>query len=175
MTAVKIDSKLNTHAENALVPWANSMFSKRDGHWMAVCELAHVERSEPGATEDKEPTVKLRMVHVEVPDGQHADDLRDIQHALYVLRTKGETLDDVEPGDAEDADVLFSRAKDAAAVAADNAHLLRTIKMTADYADRVLSDGRPIDLDELRNALDGIRDRLRQAVEETLSDLTAAV
>lgn len=94
MTAVKLDSKITAYVETALEPWAQEMFNQRGGHWPAVVELHHVERAEPADTEDKQETVKLRITRLEVPDHEHHEQIREVQRALYTVRTAEGTLDD---------------------------------------------------------------------------------
>lgn len=90
---VKFDSKVLTDVAEALEPHAVEMFKQRRGRWMAVVELAHVERTEPGPDEDKNPTVKLRVTSIEVAgDEISGGRLRGIQREMYDRRTSGGTL-----------------------------------------------------------------------------------
>lgn len=90
---VKFDSKVLTDVAEALEPHATEMFKQRQGRWMAVVEFAHVERSEPGPDEDKNPTVKLRVTSVEVAaDEVTRGRLRGVQREMYDRRTSGGTL-----------------------------------------------------------------------------------
>jgi hypothetical protein len=96
VTAIKFDSKVLADVEEALEEHADEMFKRRSGRWMAVVELAHVERVEPGPDEEKVPTVKIRVVGIEVaPDAEAEERLREAQSRLYVSRTSGGTLDSV--------------------------------------------------------------------------------
>lgn len=106
MTAIKIDSKVITDVAEALEPYADEMFKRRAGHWMAVVELAHSERTEPGPEEDKDPSVKLRIVGIEVAAGAVAEErLREAQQSLYTVRTSGGTLDEAA-GEYRAGDIL---------------------------------------------------------------------
>jgi hypothetical protein len=90
---VKIDSKVLTDVAEALEPFATEMFKQRQGRWMAVVELSHVERNEPGPDEDKAPSVKVRVTTVEVAaDEVTAGRLRGLQREMYDRRTSGGTL-----------------------------------------------------------------------------------
>ena len=64
--SIKFDSKVLADVAEALEPHTTNMFKNRHGRWMAVVELAHVERTEPGPDEDKAPAVKVRVVGIEV-------------------------------------------------------------------------------------------------------------
>lgn len=90
---VKFDSKVLTDVAEALEPFSEEMFKQRRGRWMAVIELAHVERSEPGPDEDKNPAVKIRVTTIEVAaDEITAGRLRNRQREMYDRRTSGGTL-----------------------------------------------------------------------------------
>jgi len=90
---VKFDSKVLTDVAEALEPHATEMFKQRRGRWMAVVELSHVERSEPGPDEEKNPTVKLRVTSIEVAaDEISGGRLRGVQREMYDRRTSGGTL-----------------------------------------------------------------------------------
>ena len=90
---IKFDSKVLTDVAEALEPYAETMFKQRHGRWMAVVELAHAERTEPGPDEDKQPTVKLRVTTIEVAaDEITGGRLRSLQREMYDRRTSGGTL-----------------------------------------------------------------------------------
>lgn len=90
---VKFDSKVLTDVAEALEPFAEQMFKQRRGRWMAVVELAHVERVEPGPDEDKNPAVKVRVTGIEVAgDEISGGRLRSLQREMYERRTSGGTL-----------------------------------------------------------------------------------
>lgn len=90
---VKFDSKVLTDVAEALETHATEMFKQRQGRWMAVVELAHVERSEPGPDEEKNPTVKVRVTSIEVAaDEITTGRLRGVQREMYDRRTSGGTL-----------------------------------------------------------------------------------
>ncbi|MCP3817807.1 hypothetical protein NLX86_06555 [Streptomyces sp. A3M-1-3] len=108
MADIKFDSKVLEDVKEALEPYSGDMFRQRKGRWMAVVELAHVERVEPGPDEDKFPSVKLRIVGVEVAGDDFSDErLRELLRGLYRLRTKGGTLDgELDPDVQQARDVL---------------------------------------------------------------------
>lgn len=90
---VKFDSKVLTDVAEALEPFATEMFKQRQGRWMAVVEFGHVERTEPGPDEDKNPTVKIRVTTIEVAaDEITRGRLRGLQREMYDRRTSGGTL-----------------------------------------------------------------------------------
>lgn len=90
---VKFDSKVLTDVAEALEPFSEEMFKQRRGRWMAVVELTHTERNEPGPDEDKQPSVKVRVTTIEVAaDEITAGRLRNVQREMHERRTSGGTL-----------------------------------------------------------------------------------
>lgn len=90
---VKIDSKVLTDVAEALEPFATEMFKQRQGRWMAIVEVGHAERTEPGPDEDKNPSVKIRVTSIEVAgDEVTRGRLRGLQREMYDRRTAGGTL-----------------------------------------------------------------------------------
>jgi hypothetical protein len=108
MPDIKFDSKVLEDVREALAGHTLDMFRNRQGRWMAVVELAHVERTEPGPDEDKFPTVKVRITGIEVAADEYTDErLRELQRGLYRLRTKGGTLDgELDPDVVQARDLL---------------------------------------------------------------------
>jgi len=103
VTDIKFDSKVLADVAEALEVHADDMFKQRKGRWIAVVELAHVERVEPGPDEDKEPTVKLRVVGIEVAADEFTDErLRQAQRSMYRARTQAGTLDEAAGYRADD-------------------------------------------------------------------------
>jgi len=93
---VKFDTKVLADVAEALEPFASEMFKQRKGRWVAVIELAHVERVEPGPDEDKNPAVKVRVTDIEIaPNAGWENDIRQLLRDLYQQRTSGGTLDSV--------------------------------------------------------------------------------
>jgi hypothetical protein len=105
---IKFDSKVLEDVKDALADHAPEMFKQRKGRWMAVVEFAHAERVEPGPDEDKFPSVKIRIVSVEVAPDDYADErLRELQRGLYRQRTKSGTFDaEMDPDVQRGQDVL---------------------------------------------------------------------
>ncbi|MFJ4917201.1 hypothetical protein ACPXCP_31135 [Streptomyces sp. DT20] len=90
---IKFDSKVLTDVAEALEPHATDMFKNRQGRWMAVVELSHVERTEPGPEEDKAPSVKIRVTGIEVASDEiRGGRLRGVMREMYDQRTSGGTL-----------------------------------------------------------------------------------
>lgn len=98
MTTAKIDSKFSTQVGEALALHIDSLMAKlRAGRVETlhiVGTLVPSERTEPTPGEDKEPSVKLRLVSLEIPDSEQAEAVREVQRALWLSRTATGTLDE---------------------------------------------------------------------------------
>ncbi|MFI6979335.1 hypothetical protein ACIBSV_12215 [Embleya sp. NPDC050154] len=93
MTQIKFDTKVLAGVGEALDGHAEDMFRQRAGRWVAVVELAHVERTEPGRDEEKETSVKLRITGIEIaPDELVDEQLREAMRDMYKRRTRSGTL-----------------------------------------------------------------------------------
>lgn len=94
MTTVKIDPKLSANASLGIEQHTSRLYSKPGMRILAIVELAHIERTQPAPDEDKDPTVKLGIKHLEVARGGRQEDaIRQALHALYTIRTASGTLD----------------------------------------------------------------------------------
>jgi hypothetical protein len=93
VTKIKFDSKVVAAVSEALDGFTEDMFKQRAGRWVAVVEFGHVERTEPGADEEAEASVKLRVTCAEVaPDELVDEQLREAMRDMYMRRTKVGTL-----------------------------------------------------------------------------------
>ncbi len=110
MTEIKLDSKVTKTVASSLARYSDDMFRQREGRWVGVVELQHVERAEPSPEEEKEASVKLRVAHAEIA-GPYESELRDILQALFQLRTSKGTLDEYNPDEPGPDDVITTRAR----------------------------------------------------------------
>jgi hypothetical protein len=104
-TKASLESKLpktgGITPELAAVMWENL-----GGTYPAIVALEVSERTEPADDEDKDPSVKLRVLSVELPrDNDEAEWLRELQRAWYRRRTKQNTLEDGSGSPERDAAV----------------------------------------------------------------------
>ena len=152
MTAIKLDGKPATAAGDALAPHAQRLYATPGMRIIGVVELAHVERTEPAPDEDKEPSVKLRITHLELANAEQEAVLREAQRALYLHRTAQGTL-------GEDGDIELARHTLAATgnrlTAIEAARLHVALQHWADYGRRVLNTHN-VTVAEMRHELDAI-------------------
>lgn len=122
MTAAKIDGKLAAAAAAGLAPHIASLYANPGQRIIGVVELRHCERTQPAPDEDKEPTVKLRMTHLEIARPEQDETLRQVLRALYLHRTASGTL--TEDGELELSDQALR-------LAADSLHALEAARLRA--------------------------------------------
>jgi hypothetical protein len=102
MTTVKLDSKVGAGAGQALERHVPRLYANLGTRIVGVVELAVVERTEPAPDEDKDPSVKLAIKHLEVANDEQDETVRKAMRALHVQRTARGTL--TEDGDIELSD-----------------------------------------------------------------------
>jgi hypothetical protein len=160
MTLIKVDGKPSTQAGEALTPHASKLSARLGSSRLAIVELRSVENVVPGPDEDRETTVKVRIVMLEVAAEEQEETLRKALHALHVHRTAWGTL-------TEDGDLEF--AKDTLASLRDDLHgyeaarLRSLIDLWTGYARNALLS-RKITQAELRSELQKTVDALREAI-----------
>ncbi|MEU1736491.1 hypothetical protein [Streptosporangium sp. NPDC020145] len=93
-TSLKFDSKVGSAAAAAIEPHVRPIYDRPGCRVMAIVELVHVERVQPAPEADKEPSVKVRIAHMEVPNRDQEGFVREAQRALFLQRTAAGTLDD---------------------------------------------------------------------------------
>lgn len=150
MTKIRFDSKVSASAGDALAPLAGQMYATLGTHRLAICELASVERNDLAEDEQREPFVKVRIVHLEVAAEEQEDAVRQALRALKLHRTAHGTLD--EDGDVElSASTLEATAGRLHAVEA--ARLRIGAQHWLEYARRALAVANPSVM-EIRHELD---------------------
>jgi hypothetical protein len=160
VTVIKLDSKMATNARDAIDPLAGRLYANRGARVLGVVELAHIERTEPAPDADKEASVKLRIVHLEVAGDEQEEHVREALRALYLQRTARGTLD--ESGEVR----LSERTLELTAGllhAVDLARLRVAVGHWAEYLRRVRSQDK-LTASEIRHELDTIGDGLQAAL-----------
>lgn len=98
MTKIKLDSAYPVTVGDALAPYTTALLDAaragKDKRILIVGELAPVERTEPVATSDKEPVLKLGLSAAEIPHADQDEAVREVMRALYLQRTATGTLDE---------------------------------------------------------------------------------
>ncbi|MGW5259642.1 hypothetical protein ACWEQG_01625 [Microbispora sp. NPDC004025] len=166
MTQLKFDTKLGAGASAALEPHIRPIYDRPDSTRLAIIEFRHIERTQPAAGSEKDPSVKVRIISCEIPNKDQEGAVREAQRALYLQRTATGTLDD-------DGEFVLTDAtlKQIGGLLheVEVARLRAGLRRWVDYAARVNSQTNLTDT-EMRHELDlvanGLRALLDNAPEE---------
>ncbi|MEV1245147.1 hypothetical protein [Nonomuraea sp. NPDC049750] len=93
-TSLKFDNKVGASAASALEPHIRPVYDRPGCSLMAIVEFRHVERTQPAPDADKDPSVKVRLTHIEIPNKDQEGAIREAQRALFLQRTAQGTLDE---------------------------------------------------------------------------------
>ncbi|MEV4093829.1 hypothetical protein [Streptosporangium saharense] len=94
MTTLKFDSKLGAAASSALEAHIRPIYDRPGCSRLAIIEFRHIERTQPAPESDKDPSVRVRISHCEIPGRDQEGFVREAQRALFLQRTAAGTLDD---------------------------------------------------------------------------------
>lgn len=160
MTSIKLDSKVATNANDALLPHVGNLYANLGKRIVGVVELAATERSQPAPDEDKEAAVKLQIKHLEIASPEQEEPIRETLRALYTHRTAYGKLD-------EDGEVELSErtiADCAGRVNAIEAARLHTaVEHWGDYARQASRNGK-LTAAEVRRELTTVADALHALI-----------
>lgn len=136
MTTAKIAGAVGASAAAGLTPYIDDLYKHPGKRVLAIVELRHVEKTEPIADTEREPSVKLAVTELEVAAGDKEDPVREALQALYVHRTAHGTL--TEHGDVQIAEsTLRTFGGDLHAI--ESARLGVSIKVLREQAMSILS------------------------------------
>ncbi|MFF9310155.1 hypothetical protein ACF1BS_04510 [Streptomyces sp. NPDC014748] len=94
MTQMKFDPRVSASAQEALEPHVRPMYDSPGSRRMAIIEFAAIERTEPAPGTEKEPSVRVRIVGLELPNKEQEGAVREAQRFLHLQRTARGTFDD---------------------------------------------------------------------------------
>ncbi|MDX2749587.1 hypothetical protein PV413_03530 [Streptomyces scabiei] len=94
MTQLKFDAKVSASAQEALEAHVRPMYDQPGSRRMAIIEFAAIERVEPAPGTEKEPSVRVRIVGLELPNREQEGAVREAQRFLHLQRTARGTFDD---------------------------------------------------------------------------------
>lgn len=160
MTAVKLASKASAHAADAIGRHAATLYATPGKRIVGVVELVHAERLQPAPDEDKEPSVTLRIAHLEIAESDQEEVLRQAMRALYLARTAQGTLDDA--GEIALSERTLEMTADRL-LDLEAARLNVACRHWADYA-RTIINVKKLTLSEARHELENIAAGLMTAV-----------
>lgn len=164
MTKIKLDSKIGGGPANALEPLTRQIWDKPGCRILGVVELTHVERTEPAPDTDGDPSVKIRVSCLELAGKDHEGALREVQRALFLMRTAQGTFD-------EDGELQLSKGtvERTAGLIADieMARLRAGLSLWVEYARRVTQTQKLTQTElrhEFQNVLDGLTGLLNPGI-----------
>lgn len=94
MTKLKFDSNMARAAADSLAPHIRGVYDRPGSSILFVGEARHVERTQPAPDADGDPSVKVRITHMEIPNRDQEGAIREAMRALHLQRTAQGTLDE---------------------------------------------------------------------------------
>jgi hypothetical protein len=94
VTQLKFDAKVSASAQEALEAHVRPVYDVPAARRLFIGEFAHTERTQPAPGSEKEPTVKVRITSLEVPNQEQEGYVREALRFLHLQRTARGTLDD---------------------------------------------------------------------------------
>jgi hypothetical protein len=94
MTQLKFDSKVSASAQEALEPHIRPVYATPAARRLFIGEFAAIERTEPAPGTEKEASVRVRIVSLELPNEAQESSVREALRFLHLQRTARGTLDD---------------------------------------------------------------------------------
>ncbi|MGW7355148.1 hypothetical protein ACWGI0_00255 [Streptomyces sp. NPDC054802] len=94
MTQLKFDAKVSASAQEALEAHVRPVYDVPAARRLFIGEFAHTERNQPAPGSEKEPTVRVRIVGLEIPNQEQEGYVREALRFLHLQRTARGTLDD---------------------------------------------------------------------------------
>ena len=87
---------LGAAAASAIDPHVPGLYASPGKTVLAVVEMEHTERTQPGPRSDKDASVTVKIIHAEVPSIEQERDVREVMRYLYLQRTVRGTIDEAD-------------------------------------------------------------------------------
>lgn len=94
MPILKFDAKVSASAQEALEAHVRPLYDTPGGRRMGIIEFAAIERTQPAPNTDGKPSVKVRIIGLEIPNREQEGAVREAQRFLHLQRTARGTFDD---------------------------------------------------------------------------------
>ncbi|MGV4984564.1 hypothetical protein ACVB8X_14175 [Streptomyces sp. NRAIS4] len=156
MTQLKFDAKVSASAQEALEPHVRPLYDQPGGRRMAIIEFAAIERTEPAPGTEKEPSVKVRITGLELPNREQEPAVREAQRFLHLQRTARGTFDD--DGQLELTDSTL-RLTGGMLAYLETARLRAGLEHWREYAQRLMR-GPDLTVTEMRHEMQALADGL---------------
>ncbi|MFJ2004733.1 hypothetical protein [Streptomyces chartreusis] len=161
MTQLKFDPKVSASAQEALEPHIRPVYATPAARRLFIGEFAALERTEPAPGSEKEASVKVRIVALELPNEAQEGYVREALRFLHLQRTARGTLDD--DGQLE-LDESTLRLTGGHLAYLETARLRAGLLHWSSYARRVLHTSNPT-ITEAMHEIKAIADGLAAAID----------
>jgi hypothetical protein len=165
MTQLKFDAKVAASAQEALEPHVRPMYSSLGSSRMAIIEFRSLERTEPAPGTEKEASVRVRIVGLELPNPEQEGAVREAQRFLHLQRTARGTLDDDGQLELDESTLRLTGGQLAWL---ESARLRAGLGYWARYAERLVH-GPDLTVTEVRHEMQALAEGL-SAVLNTATD-----
>jgi len=160
VTQLKFDAKVSASAQEALEPHVRPLYDQPGGRRMAIIEFAAIERIEPAPGTEKEPSVKVRIVGLELPTKEQEGAIREAQRFLHLQRTARGTF--AEDGQLELSESTL-RLTGGMLAYLETARLRTSLSHWRDYAQRIVH-GPDLTVTEVRHEMQAMAEGLTAAL-----------
>jgi hypothetical protein len=166
VTQLKFDGKVSASAQEALEPHIRPVYATPAARRLFIGEFAAIERMEPAPGSEKEASVKVRIVALELPNEAQEGYVREALRYLHLQRTARGTLD--EDGQLE-LDESTLRLTGGHLAYLETARLRAGLNHWAQYTRRVLHTS-SLTVSEVMHELKTIADGLTGALDGAVGD-----
>jgi hypothetical protein len=166
VTQLKFDAKVSASAQEALEPHVRPVYDVPASRRLFIGEFAAIERTMPAPGTEKEPSVKVRIVSLEVPNEGQEGYVREALRFLHLQRTARGTLDDDGQLELDESTLRLTGGQLAYL---ETARLRAGLNHWASYARRVLHMPN-ITVTEAMHELKAIADGLAAALDGARGD-----
>lgn len=166
MTQLKFDPKVSASAQEALEPHVRPVYATPASRRLFIGEFAAIERTEPAPGSEKEASVKVRIVSLELPNEGQEGYVREALRFLHLQRTARGTLDDDGQLELDESTLRLTGGQLAYL---ETARLRAALNHWMHYARRVLHTPN-LTVTEAMHEVKTVADGLSAALEGALGD-----
>lgn len=166
MTQLKFDAKVSASAQEALEPHIRPVYDVPAAGRLFIGEFRAIERTEPAPGTEKEASVKVRIISLEIPNEGQEGYVREALRFLHLQRTARGTLDDDGQLELDESTLRLTGGQLAYL---ETARLRAGLNHWESYARRVLHTPQ-LTVTEAMHELKTVADGLRAALDGALGD-----
>jgi hypothetical protein len=166
VTQLKFDPKVSASAQEALEPHVRPVYATPASRRLFIGEFAAIERIEPAPGSEKEASVKVRIVSLELPNESQEGYVREALRFLHLQRTARGTLDDDGQLELDESTLRLTGGQLAYL---ETARLRAGLQHWASYARRVLHTN-GLTVSEVLHEMKTIADGLTSTLDGALGD-----